>query len=159
VPADFESASTAADLGGGVSPSGGVPGGGVGPGGGAPPAGAAGNPPAATRTDDETFLRGAQVTNAVGIVQFRTIYPGWYTGRTVHIHAKVHLDSSTVLTTQFFFDERITADVYATEPYSGHPARDTFNDTDGIFDPSLILATSDDDEGYLAVMTLNVRSA
>jgi len=37
-------------------------------------------------TDDETDLRGAQVTNAEGIVAFVTIYPGWYRGRTVHIH-------------------------------------------------------------------------
>ena len=42
-----------------------------------------------------TYLRGAQVTNRDGVVEFRTIYPGWYRGRTVHIHAKVHLDSRT----------------------------------------------------------------
>ena len=47
----------------------------------------------------EIFLRGLQVTNRDGIAEFTTIYPGWYPGRTVHIHGKVHLDKRTVLTT------------------------------------------------------------
>ena len=64
------------------------------------------------------FLRGTQVTNAEGIAEFTTIYPGWYRGRTVHIHAKVHLDKQTVLTTQLFFDEAVTEQVYARTPYS-----------------------------------------
>jgi protocatechuate 3,4-dioxygenase beta subunit len=50
-------------------------------------------------TDDETYLRGTQVTNAERVVEFVTIYPGWYSGRTVHIHCKVHLDTTTLLTT------------------------------------------------------------
>ncbi len=88
----FESASTG---GGG----GGPPGGGGGPGGGP--------------TDEETYLRGAQATNEDGIVQFRTVYPGWYRGRTVHIHAKVHIDRQTVLTSQLFFADDFTERVYA----------------------------------------------
>ncbi len=78
--------------------------------------------------EGETFLRGAQVTNADGIVQFKTIYPGWYQGRTVHIHAKVHLNKQTVLTTQLYFDDAVTEAVYGSE------GRDVFNDDDGIFD-------------------------
>ena len=62
--------------------------------------------------EGERFLRGTQVTNADGIAEFTTIYPGWYQGRTVHIHAKVHLDSQTVLTTQLFFDDAVSAQVY-----------------------------------------------
>ena len=65
----------------------------------------------------DTFLRGAQVTNAEGIAEFTTIYPGFYRGRTVHIHAKVHLDRQTVLTTQLYFDEEISAKVFARAPY------------------------------------------
>lgn len=57
----------------------------------------------------------------------------------MHIHAKVHLDNSTLLTSQLFFDEDVTSIVYADAPYSGHTGRDTFNDGDGIFDPSLLL--------------------
>ena len=54
--------------------------------------------------EGETFCRGAQVTNADGVAQFRTVYPGWYPGRTPHIHVKVHLDRTTVLPTQLYFD-------------------------------------------------------
>ncbi len=45
--------------------------------------------------EGERYLRGTQVTNADGVAEFTTIYPGWYRGRTVHIHAKVHLDKQT----------------------------------------------------------------
>ena len=65
-------------------------------------------------TDDDdgegtTFLRGSQVANADGIVEFQTVYPGWYAGRAVHIHANVHIDDATVLTTQFLFEALSTA--------------------------------------------------
>jgi protocatechuate 3,4-dioxygenase beta subunit len=110
-------------------------------------------------TDDETYLRGAQVTNADGIVEFVTIYPGWYRGRTVHIHAKVHLDNATVLTTQLFFDDEFTAAVYEREPYVQDSDRDTFNDTDNIFDESLLLKVSEEGDGYLGVMSFDVMSA
>jgi protocatechuate 3,4-dioxygenase beta subunit len=55
--------------------------------------------PMTEATVDETYLRGTQVTNAERVVEFVTIYPGWYSGRTVHIHCKVHLDTTTLLTT------------------------------------------------------------
>lgn len=107
-------------------------------------------------TDEETYLRGAQVTNAKGVVEFRTVYPGWYRGRTVHIHAKVHLDSSTLLTSQLFFDEDVTSVVYEDAPYSAHTGRETFNDRDGIFDPSLLLTLRERPAGWLGVTTFNV---
>ena len=74
-------------------------------------------------TDDDgaegtTFLRGSQVANADGIVEFHTVYPGWYAGRAVHVHAKVHIDDETVLTTQFLFDDTLNSEVMATEPYA-----------------------------------------
>ena len=34
----------------------------------------------------ETFLRGTRMTGADGVAEFRTIYPGWYPGRAVHVH-------------------------------------------------------------------------
>jgi protocatechuate 3,4-dioxygenase beta subunit len=108
------------------------------------------------RTDEETYLRGAQVTNADGIVQFMTVYPGWYRGRTVHIHVKVHVDSDTVLTTQFFFDEDVTRAVYAKPPYANKGAADTSNSDDRIYDDSLVLTLKRDGAGYLGVMTVAV---
>jgi protocatechuate 3,4-dioxygenase beta subunit len=126
----------------------------TGSGGGGPPGGGSSGP-----TDDETYLRGAQVTNADGIVQFKTIYPGWYAGRTVHIHAKVHLDKQTVLTTQLFFDDKVSEDVFAHKPYSGDTGRTTFNDTDNIFNEDLLLTLDKEKDGYLGAMTFDVESA
>jgi protocatechuate 3,4-dioxygenase beta subunit len=115
--------------------------------------------PGGGRSDDERYLRGAQVTDAEGIAEFVTIYPGWYSGRTPHIHAKVHLDRETVLTTQLYFDERTSAAVYAREPYAERGAQDRSNASDGIFDPSLVLTLSEDEDGYLGLMTFDVRRA
>jgi protocatechuate 3,4-dioxygenase beta subunit len=109
--------------------------------------------------DAETYLRGTQVTNSEGIVEFRTIYPGWYMARTVHIHAKVHLDSLTVLTTQLYFDEDVTASVYERDPYSSRPGRDAFNDTDAIFDERLLLLLSRERDGRLGLITFDVEAA
>jgi protocatechuate 3,4-dioxygenase beta subunit len=125
-----------------------------GTGGGGGPGGGGGGP-----TDEETYLRGAQVTNADGIAEFLTVYPGWYRGRTVHIHAKVHIDRATALTTQLFFDEDVTARVYASEPYADDSGRDTFNDGDGIFDQSLVLTLSEEGDQVLGLMTLDVGEA
>ena len=43
-------------------------------------------------TTGETFLRGTQVTDGDGLVEFETIYPGWYPGRTAHIHFKAYTE-------------------------------------------------------------------
>ena len=110
-------------------------------------------------SDEERYLRGAQVTDRDGIVEFITIYPGWYTGRTVHIHAKVHTDTTTTLTTQLYFDEDVTAAVYEREPYASDSGRDVFNDTDGIFDEVLVLALSKEGDGYLGTQSFDVARA
>jgi protocatechuate 3,4-dioxygenase beta subunit len=82
---------------------------------------------------NRTFLRGVQRTDAHGLAIFRTIYPGWYPGRTVHIHVKVHLGGNVVHTGQLYFPEGITDAVYGTRPYSAHGPRDTRNADDAIF--------------------------
>jgi protocatechuate 3,4-dioxygenase beta subunit len=103
--------------------------------------------------DESTFLRGGQVTDAEGIVEFVTVYPGWYRGRTVHIHSKLHVNNREVLTTQLFFDESVTEDVYQGEPYASDTGRDTFNDDDNIFDASLVVTTTNQGDGYLGLVT------
>jgi protocatechuate 3,4-dioxygenase beta subunit len=109
--------------------------------------------------EGERFLRGTQVTDSEGIVEFVTVYPGWYQGRTTHIHAKVHVDNQTALTTQFFFDDDVTERVYSRRPYSEMTGRNVFNDDDGIFDESLLLALSREGDGYLGLISLDVRAA
>lgn len=89
--------------------------------------------------DDDIWLRGTQVTNRAGNVGFTTVFPGWYTGRTIHVHVKVYLaspapDQAAVFTTQVYFDESDIARVHEDEPYRTRvAARDTFNNTDRIF--------------------------
>ncbi len=107
----------------------------------------------------ERFLRGAQVTNADGIAEFVTVYPGWYRGRCVHIHAKVHVSNTEVLATQFYFDEAVTDEVYTAEPYASAGERDVRNESDGIFDASLTLAQGADGDERLGAITLDVRSS
>jgi len=81
-----------------------------------------------------SFLRGVQRTNAKGVATFKTIYPGWYPGRAVHVHVKVHVGGSVVHTGQLFFPPAITTAVYKTSPYSAHGSQpDTSNPADAIF--------------------------
>lgn len=107
--------------------------------------------------DTTRYLRGAQVTNADGIAEILTIFPGWYQGRTVHIHAKVHLSNAEVLTTQLYFDDGVTDAVYRAAPYSSRPDRTTRNDDDGIYRPETTLTVSEDGDGRLGLLTLAVR--
>jgi protocatechuate 3,4-dioxygenase beta subunit len=74
--------------------------------------------------DSGTFLRGVQMTGADGVASFRTIFPGWYTGRAVHVHLKVALGTTDVHTGQLFFDEATLAAAYESEPYAGRGAPD-----------------------------------
>jgi protocatechuate 3,4-dioxygenase beta subunit len=106
----------------------------------------------------ERFLRGTQVTDARGIVEFTTVYPGWYPGRTVHIHAKVHLDNSTMLTTQLYFPDAVTERVYANEPYINRGGPDMRNGDDGIFDEALVLDVEEDADGYAGTISFDVAS-
>ena len=106
----------------------------------------------------ETFLRGAQVTDTNGIAEFLTVYPGWYRGRTVHIHAKVHLDNRTALTTQLFFDDDFTATIFSQSPYPGNGDRDVFNNDDGIFDQRTLLTLSTEGQATLGLMTFGVSA-
>jgi protocatechuate 3,4-dioxygenase beta subunit len=107
-------------------------------------------------TTDERFLRGTQATGADGVVTFATLYPGWYPTRTAHLHVKVHLDGSTVLTGQLFFDDAVTDGVYAVEPYAGHAGRDTRNDRDPFFSPEAVRRLAPDGERWLGALVLGV---
>ena len=91
----------------------------------------------ATDTRGKKFLRGYQMTNESGLVQFATIYPGWYMSRTIHIHFKIRMpmgSSAYDFTSQMFFDEKISEEVLASGPYAKAPGnRSVFNEDDHIF--------------------------
>ena len=97
--------------------------------------------PRETYLPDQTFLRGRQVTNPAGMVEFRTIYPGWYPGRTVHIHVIVGAEDR-IYTSQLYFPESANERVSALSPYAQRPGRDTTNATDAILptggDPAIL---------------------
>ena len=79
-----------------------------------------------------TFLRGTQSADADGIVEFATIYPGWYRGRAVHVHLRVHVGGNTALTSQLFFDDDYTVEIYSEDAYAEFGPPDTTNEQDGI---------------------------
>src|SRR6266704_1553604 len=80
-----------------------------------------------------TFMRGIQRTNARGLALFRTVYPGWYQGRTVHIHVKVHFGGNVLHTGQLYFPDTLTDAVYRNAPYASRPNRDVRNADDSIY--------------------------
>lgn len=93
----------------------------------------------ANSTVGKKFLRGYQVSNSQGKVQFRSIYPGWYSGRSPHIHCKVRQFANgaqtSALTTQFFFDEQLTQLIYTDTnlPYYTHGLPDQPHTTDQVY--------------------------
>jgi protocatechuate 3,4-dioxygenase beta subunit len=111
-------------------------------------------------TSGQNFLRGYQVTDANGNATFTTIYPGWYQGRTVHIHFKIRTDpganSGLEFTSQLFFDEGVSAEVFAQAPYSGRGQQDTPNSNDGIFDSQLLMVPVRSGSGYAATFEIGV---
>jgi protocatechuate 3,4-dioxygenase beta subunit len=97
-------------------------------------------------TDDERYLRGTWKTDKHGQVTFRTVFPGWYRGRCVHIHTKVHVNGewtdagyeggNTCHTGQFFFDEESVLASAEVEPYSTSTTERTTLTEDTIYDQS-----------------------
>ncbi|QFG22809.1 intradiol ring-cleavage dioxygenase [Actinomadura sp. WMMB 499] len=111
-------------------------------------------------TGDESFLRGVQRTGADGTAEFDTVFPGWYEGRTVHIHVKVHVDDDVVHTGQLYFDDRVNSAV-ARGPYARRGSQETVNDDDMFYPQygrqSTLNVTGSPDGGYRASITLGVR--
>ena len=108
-----------------------------------------------------TFMRGIQKTDVHGLAVFDTVYPGWYMGRTVHVHVKVHLGGNVVHTGQLFFSDTLTDTVYQASPYSARPNRDMRNANDSIFvnggSKSLLAVTSNAAGGYIGAITMGVN--
>jgi protocatechuate 3,4-dioxygenase beta subunit len=114
--------------------------------------------------EGSTFLRGIQTTDAEGIGEFQTVYPGWYEGRAVHIHATILIDGQEVHTTQLYFDEAYTDAVHITGEYAQFGPPDTSWSSDGLIgDPtsdgsgiSLVAAPTALGEGTLGLVNLGV---
>jgi protocatechuate 3,4-dioxygenase beta subunit len=115
-------------------------------------------------TSGQDFLRGYQRTDANGAVQFQTIYPGWYSGRAVHIHFTIRTQGADgedyQFTSQFFFDDTLTDQVHALEPYASKGQRDIRNSNDNIFggggDQLLLNLQGDTTNGYTGSMSIGL---
>jgi protocatechuate 3,4-dioxygenase beta subunit len=112
-------------------------------------------------TVDQDFLRGYQITDEHGVAAFSTIYPGWYRGRAVHIHFKIRTPAGAQqtyeFTSQLFFDDAFSDQVFTQSPYAGKGQRDRLNSTDGIYQQSggqLLLAPTTIDGGYAATFAI-----
>jgi protocatechuate 3,4-dioxygenase beta subunit len=117
-------------------------------------------------TVGQRFLRGYQVTDAKGEVRFQTIYPGWYSGRTVHIHFKIRTDPEShrglAFTSQLYFDDSLTSRVHARMPYAAKGQRRDRNSDDRIFSrggDQLLLAPKAAGDGYEARFTVGLQTA
>jgi len=104
-------------------------------------------------TSGKKFLRGYQITDKNGIARFRTIYPGWYPGRTVHIHFKVRDGASKrgEYTSQLYFDDALTDQICKTNPYALCGRRMMRNSDDLLFRSGgdrLMLSLVPDGDGY-----------
>ena len=110
-------------------------------------------------TEGDTFMRGIQRTTKNGIATFTTVYPGWYSGRTVHIHVQVSLGGNVLHTGQLFFPEPLTDAVYRRAPYNKRPNRDTRNATDSIFrngGSKSMLKPAKSGNGYVGRITMGI---
>jgi protocatechuate 3,4-dioxygenase beta subunit len=127
--------------------------------------------------DDGSFLRGGVLTNSSGVANLTTIYPGWYRGRCIHIHLKVHTgvtltsDGSftggrELHTGQLFFNETITTAVAKISPYSTNTVTRTTLAQDSIYDDggaasgllTLTALGSTTASGYTGTLTLGVET-
>jgi protocatechuate 3,4-dioxygenase beta subunit len=111
--------------------------------------------------DTGTFLRGIQRTDAKGLATFLTIFPGWYQGRTTHIHVKVHLGGNVVHTGQLYFPEASVTAATKVAPYSRRGEPDTRNAADAIYrnggSKSLTRVTKDATGRTVASITMGVH--
>jgi protocatechuate 3,4-dioxygenase beta subunit len=107
---------------------------------------------------NQTFLRGGQTTDSAGMVEFHTIYPGWYPGRTVHIHV-IARPADHIFISQIYFPDPLSDTILAGPPYRDRPGRDTVNVTDSIFSTGgqpTILDITPQTDGYVGIAQLHL---
>ncbi|RPF33216.1 intradiol ring-cleavage dioxygenase [Streptomyces sp. TLI_185] len=126
-------------------------------------------------SDDGAFLRGGVLTNSSGVANITTIYPGWYRGRCIHIHVKVHTGvtptsdgsftgGTELHTGQLFLAEAVTTKVAAISPYSTNTVTRTTLSQDSVYDGggaasgllTLTALGSSTSSGYTGTLTLGV---
>jgi protocatechuate 3,4-dioxygenase beta subunit len=147
----YESGVSAGQMIGGGGPGGGPDAGMIGAGGagadldgGMPPVGNIHVEP----TDATRYLRGTQVADENGTVEFITIYPGWYDIRTHHVHFKVFVSKTELVTGQIYFPQKLNDEISLSEPYSAHSGTRTTNTDDAL------IKSDNDPAGTWPTMTM-----
>ncbi|KAI0971532.1 Intradiol ring-cleavage dioxygenase [Xylaria arbuscula] len=128
-------------------------------------------------TDDEIFLRGMWPTDAEGVTEMKTTFPGFYVERAIHIHVQVYTDwtlhsngtvyaGNVVSTGQLFFDEPLSEQIMALEPYASHSQINrTLNSVDSVFaesgnyNPVMSIVPADGEDvtkGVIGYITIGV---
>jgi protocatechuate 3,4-dioxygenase beta subunit len=111
------------------------------------------------------WFRGVQTTDSKGRVDFDTCFPGWYRGRTIHIHFTVRVKDVEYVTSQLFFEDAMVDEIVAEQPiYKDRGARDTTNKNDNVISEAAVAeyvfqTERMDDGAMLAWKTLVVRSS
>jgi protocatechuate 3,4-dioxygenase beta subunit len=115
-------------------------------------------------TTGQRFLRGHQVTDRDGSARFTTIFPGWYRGRTVHIHFMIRTspgdDIGEEFASQLYFDDELTDRVFESQPYASQSGRRTRNPEDGIYrsgGSQLLLDVTEDEGMYRAIFDIGLQ--
>jgi protocatechuate 3,4-dioxygenase beta subunit len=114
----------------------------------------------------QNFSRGIQSSDANGWVYFDSIFPGWYSGRVTHMHLTVRIGTTSIVTTQFFFADRVAESIYRNHPlYINRPNRDTTNTSDNVIGGNIsralpyIMTTKMVNNKYLmATKTIAIRT-
>lgn len=110
----------------------------------------------------QTFLRGYQITDQKGEVDFITVFPGWYQGRTCHIHFQVYVSSNYAAISQLTFNHEATNQVYADNSTLYTKGSDPKSpDTDNIFSDGytyqLASLTANANGGYDSYLEVTVK--
>lgn len=115
--------------------------------------------------NDRTYLRGAQSSDANGMITFKTIFPGWYEPRATHIHVKLFIDDKAYLTSQLYFPDELVKRIYGThEDYLPHGKAPYTHGNDMVLGRwrdanGLLLTPEEQDGGLIASVKLGIARA
>jgi protocatechuate 3,4-dioxygenase beta subunit len=125
------------------------------------------------QTAGQDFGRGFQRTDARGIVEFSTIFPGSYAGRAIHIHFSIQATEKNlrpnddgpavpgVFVSQLYFLRAVADAIFTATPLYQQGAPITPNESDGFFTGDggrdLIIDMTKSGAGYVGEIQVGVR--
>lgn len=109
------------------------------------------------------WFRGTQITDSDGIVYFTTCFPGWYPGRTTHIHLQLKYNNVKSLVSQLAFEDTLSNQIHQDHSdYKSRGQKDTTNTNDDVFSNNLashvFSSQRNDDNSMMVWKTIQVTS-